>query len=99
MRIAPVLLVLAFVVGMMSAGCGMTVADINARPDKYYQHKVDFTGQLTRRQDLPAETLLEVADARGARILITDPARVDAFDGRRARVRGIRVAAWPVAAA
>ena len=73
------------------AGCGMTVADINARPDRYYQHKVDFTARLTRRQDLPNETLLEVADAHGARILVRAPAGVEALTGQWVRVRGILV--------
>ena len=89
MRVAPILLAVAL--GVTSAGCGVTVADINARPDKYYQHKVDFTGQLTRRQDLPGETLLEVADSHGARILVRAPAGVEVLTGQWVRVRGILV--------
>ena len=89
MRVVPVLLAVAL--GIASAGCSVTVADINARPDKYYQHKVDFTGRLTRRQDLPAETLLEIADARGSRILVRAPAGVEVLTGQWVRVRGILV--------
>ena len=74
------------------AACGVTVADINARPEKYYEHPVDFTARLTRRQDLPDATLLEVADARGARILVRGPAGVEALTGDWVRVRGILVA-------
>ena len=71
--------------------CGTTIAGINARPERYYQHPVDFTGELIRRQDLPGETLLEVADRRGARILVRGPAKVDALTGEWVRVRGILV--------
>jgi hypothetical protein len=73
------------------AGCGVSISDINARPDRYYQHTVDFRGHLTRRQDLPGETLLEVADARGARILVRAPGGVEAVTGDWVRVRGILV--------
>ncbi len=89
MRVVPVLLVLAF--GVTLAGCGVSVSEINARPDKYYQHTVDFTGKLTRREDLPSETLLEVADERGSRILVRAPAGVEALTGQWVRVKGILV--------
>ena len=73
------------------AACGLTISTINARPDKYYQHKVNFVGRIARTQRLPAETLLEIADARGSRILVrtTEPLEVDTGDW--VRVRGILV--------
>ena len=73
------------------AACGATIAGINARPERYYQKTVDFSGRLTRRQDLPGETLLEVADRRGARILVRAPAGVEALTGDWVHVRGILV--------
>lgn len=89
MRFVPALV--AGVLCAVLAACGPTVADMNARPDKYYQHTVDFTGRLTRRQDLPGETLLEVADTHGARILVRAPAGLEALTGDWVRVRGILV--------
>lgn len=73
------------------AGCGVSVAEINARPDKYYQHKVDFVGRVARRQDLDGETLLEVADPQGARILVHAKTPPEARTDDWIRVQGILV--------
>ena len=73
------------------AGCGASVAQLNSRPDKYYQHKVDIVGWIARRQDLPDVTLLEIADAHGDRILVRTPTPPDAANGEWIRVRGILV--------
>src|SRR5581483_3136005 len=68
MRLPVLLLVSALVVAL--AACGTSISGINARPDKYYQHKVKFTGRVGRIQFLPHETLLEVADPHGGRIIV-----------------------------
>jgi hypothetical protein len=73
------------------AACGVGVADINARPDKFYQKQVAFTGRIARRQILPAETLLEIADVRGSRILVRSKAPVDLDVGEWVTVRGLLV--------
>src|SRR5262245_64899090 len=52
------------------AGCGPSIAQINARPDKYYQKKVDVVAQIRRLQQLEGEALLELADESGRRILV-----------------------------
>jgi hypothetical protein len=86
-----VALLLAGALCATTAGCGATIAKINARPERYYQKKIDFDGRLARRQDLPGETLLEVMDRRGARILVRADAGLDATAGDWVRVRGILV--------
>jgi uncharacterized membrane protein YcgQ (UPF0703/DUF1980 family) len=90
MRGVAVVLVAIAALGVVS-GCSKSIADINARPERFYEKKIDFRGQLTRRQDLPGETLLEVASRRGARILVKGPREVEAVTGDWVRVRGILV--------
>jgi hypothetical protein len=78
-------------VALALAGCAPSISGINARPDKYYQHKVEFTGRIARVQFLPHETLLEVADERGGRILVRSADPVDAATGDWVRVEGVLV--------
>ena len=73
MRLRRLALPLALAAGLVA--CGPTISSINARPDKFYQHKVKFTGRIARTQVLPAETLLEIADRRGARIVVPEVLR------------------------
>jgi hypothetical protein len=87
MRRRFILLVLA----LMLAGCPPSISGINARPDKYYQHKVDFRGRIRRMQFLAHETLLELADTRGGRILVRAAEPVEAETGDWVRVEGVLV--------
>jgi hypothetical protein len=88
MRVAEVVLVGALAAAL--AACGVTISQINARPDRYYQHPVDFTGRIARLQALPDTTLLEVVDPRGSRILVR-AASPEAVAGDWVRVHGILV--------
>jgi uncharacterized membrane protein YcgQ (UPF0703/DUF1980 family) len=76
---------------MLLAGCSPTISDVNARPEKFYQKKVSFTGRITRTQTFPDESLLEIADSRGGRILVRTRGRVDATVGDWVEVDGILV--------
>ena len=89
MRLRGLALPLALAVGV--GGCAPTISGINARPDKFYQHKVKFTGRIARTQILPGETLLEVADRRGARIFVHSTAPVDAGTDDWVKVTGLLV--------
>jgi hypothetical protein len=82
---------LALALAAAVAACGPTISSINARPDKFYQHKVKFTGRIARTQVLPGETLLEVADRRGARIIVRSTAPVDAGTDDWVKVTGLLV--------
>ena len=73
------------------AGCGLTIVELNERPDKYYQHKVTFRGRIARIQRLEHETLLEVADSNGHRVLVRTTAPVDVDVDTWVRVRGLLV--------
>ena len=73
------------------AGCGATIASINARPDKYYQHKVKIVGRIERMQFLPHGTLLEVADGQGRRLLVRSVDPIEAETGDWVRIEGIFV--------
>ena len=89
MRLAPRLLALALVAAL--AGCAVDIPDINARPSKYYEHKVTFTGRIARTQVLADSTLLEVADSRGHRILVRSTAPVEQSTGDWVKVTGVLV--------
>ena len=89
MRLRPILLAVA--VALALAACGTSISGINARPDKYYQQKVTFTGRIQRTQYLAHETLLEVADTRGGRILVRSSEAVDAETGDWVKVEGVLV--------
>src|SRR5262249_55256256 len=86
MRPAPRLLAIALAAAL--GGCGATISGINARPDKYYEHKLTFTGSVQRMQFLAHETLLEVADSRGGRIIVRSSEPVDVEVGEWVKVTG-----------
>jgi len=44
MRLRAILL--AVVVALPLAGCAPSIESLNARPDKYYQHKVTIVGRI-----------------------------------------------------
>ena len=90
MRLGPSL-PLAFALGLAVAGCAPSISSINARPDKYYQQKVKFTGRIERMQFLSHETLLELADPHGGRILVRAAEPVEAETGDWIRVEGVLV--------
>ncbi len=73
------------------AACSPTISGINARPDKYYEQKLDFRGRIQRMQFLAHETLLEVADEHGGRILVRSAEPVEAEVGDWVRVEGVLV--------
>jgi hypothetical protein len=89
MRLAHLLLAGTLVGGL--AACAPTISAINARPEKYYQKKVTFRGQITRTQALTGETLLEVADGHGSRILVRATEPVEEVPGDWVRVDGMLV--------
>jgi len=89
MRLRGLALPLALAAGL--GACGPTISSINARPDKFYQHKVKFTGRIARTQVLPGETLLEIADRRGARIIVRSTAPVEAAADDWVKVTGLLV--------
>ena len=89
MRIARSLLVVALCLAL--AACGLTISRLNERPDKYYQTKVEFSGRIARVQYLASETLLELTDVRGARILVRSAEPVEAVIGDWVEVEGILV--------
>jgi hypothetical protein len=89
MRAGRLLVVLALAGAL--AACGTTVAGINARPDKYYQKRVEVVGRIARRQVLPGATLLEIVDPRGSRILVRATAPIEAEPGDWVEVEGILV--------
>jgi hypothetical protein len=84
-------LVVAVVATSLLAGCRLSVSDVNQRPGKYYQDSVTLRGQVMRMQNLTGETLLEIADARGARILVQVKGSFEHATGDWIKVRGILV--------
>ena len=84
-------LLLAALLVLPLAGCEPTIANLNARPDKYYQHKVKVVGRIARMQFLPHGTLLEVADGQGRRLLVRSVDPVEAETGDWVSVEGILV--------
>src|SRR5512132_1184146 len=83
--------VLAVTIAGALAACGLSIPDINARPDKYYQHKISFVGRIARSQVLSPDTLLEIADVRDHRILVRATSPVDATTGDWVKVTGVLV--------
>jgi len=73
------------------AGCATTIGDITLRPEQYYQQKLTVRGRITRRQDVGNETVLEIADARERRILVTSRTPVDQARGDWVAVTGVLV--------
>ncbi len=91
MRLGPRLIAIAIALATALVACGVTISGINARPDKYYDHKVSFTGRVQRIQFLAHETLLEVADARGGRIIVRSAEPVEVETGDWVVVEGVLV--------
>src|SRR5947208_8875205 len=89
MRLRACLLVVSLVLPL--AGCAPSIASINARPDKYYQHRVKIVGRIARMQFLPHGTLLEVADGQGRRLLVRSVDPIEAETGDWVRIEGIFV--------
>ena len=90
MRLGHSLLIAALAV-TLTACLAPSISGINARPDKYYQHKVTFTGRIRRMQFLAHETLLELADSHGGRIVVRSTEPVDADTGDWVKVEGVLV--------
>lgn len=72
-------------------GCGVGIAELNARPTKHYEQSVSFTARVSRIQALPGETLLEVADAQEHRIFVRTTGPVDVVPGDWVKVTGTLV--------
>ena len=89
MRLIRALVACALVVALSS--CNPTISGLNARPQKYYQKKIEVRGQIMRTQELPGEMLLEIADAHGSRVLVHATAPPDAATGDWVRVKGLLV--------
>jgi hypothetical protein len=87
----PGLFLLASALAVALAACGVTISAINGRPDKYYEHKVSFEGRIERLQFLPHDTLLELADTRGSRIIVRSSEPVDVQTGDWVKVEGVLV--------
>ena len=89
MQVGRLLVTAALAVGLTA--CGVTISAVNARPEKYYQHTVKLVGEVMRMQQLTGETLLEIADAHGARILVRTSETLDVERGDWVKVKGILV--------
>jgi len=90
-RMRPGAPLVAIALAVLLSACGTNISTINARPDKYDDHKVSFTGRIQRMQFLAHETLLELADARGGRIIVKSAEPVEAEVGEWAEVTGVLV--------
>lgn len=84
-------LALLALVGASLLGCSTSIGDLNLRPERHYRQKVTVTGRITRRQDIGAETVLEIADARERRLLVTTRGPVAAGIGDWVAVTGVLV--------
>jgi hypothetical protein len=89
MRAVPSLALLAAMLAL--AACGDTIANINLRPDRYYQETVKFIGQVSRLERLTGETLVEVVGQRGSRILVKTTEPVEVQSGDWVSVKGLLV--------
>jgi hypothetical protein len=87
MRVGPILiaLVLAF------SAWRPSVSGINKKPEQYYQKQLKVTGRITRAQELPGATLLELVDADGARLLVSTTGPLEAKVGDWVKAEGILV--------
>ncbi len=82
----------ALLTGTMLAACGPTrLRDLTLRPDKYYQDKITVKGRITRTQVVGADTLVEIADQNGNRLLVRTTAPVTAAVGDWVQARGVLV--------
>jgi hypothetical protein len=89
MRLRPLLS--ASLLALAVAGCAPSISGINARPDKYYEHKVKFRGRIERTQYLAHEALLEVSDTHGGRIIVRVAEAVDVQTGDWVKIEGVLV--------
>ena len=76
---------------VMVVGCAPGIAELNARPERFYQKKLTITGRIARTQEFPEERLLEVADARDHRILVRVSGPIEAATGDWVKVTGVLV--------
>jgi hypothetical protein len=83
--------VLVVACALLAAGCGVSISEVNGRPEKYYQKKVSLTGRVARTQSFPAEALLEVVDTRGGRILVHSRKPIEVAIGDWVEVEGVLV--------
>ena len=90
-RMRPGARLVAIALVTLLSACGTNISGINARPDKYYEHKVSFVGRIQRMQFLAHETLLELADARGGRIIVKSAEPVEAVVSDWVEVTGVLV--------
>ena len=89
MRVVPPLLLIACTLAL--SACSKSIADINLRPDRYYQQTVRFVGQVSRMETLTSETLLEIVGERGSRILVKSLKPVEVQTGDWVSVKGLLV--------
>ncbi len=71
--------------------CGPTIEQLNLRPDKFYQQKVSFRGQISRMQIVGGDTLLELADPHERLILVRTSRPVEYQVGDWVKVTGVLV--------
>jgi hypothetical protein len=76
---------------LLVVGCGVTIGELNLRPDKYYQEKVKVTGRITRLQSVDGGTLLELADPREHRLLVKMATPVTQAIGDWVKASGVLV--------
>jgi hypothetical protein len=83
---------LLLALALAAGACGPSLGDINGDPPRYYEQKVSVRARVSRRQIFPDETLLELADAKGRRILARlkgdSPPAIDSW----IKVKGVLVA-------
>ena len=90
-RMRPGAPLVAIALAVLLSACGTNISTINARPDKYYEHKVKFRGRIERTQYLEHDTLLEVSDTHGGRIIVRVAEAVDAQTGDWVKIEGVLV--------
>ena len=73
------------------AGCATKIRDLALRPDKHYQEKLSVKGRIARMQVVGGDTLLEIADRDGRRLLVRTAQPVPAGVGDWVRVTGVLV--------
>jgi hypothetical protein len=83
---------LLVLVAVAIPACGVTISALNARPQKYYEHKVTITGRIARTQLLSGATLLELVDAHGGRIIVRSADPVEQGVDDWVKVTGVLVA-------
>ena len=72
-------------------GCAAGIAELNQRPNKYYEQPVSFSARVSRMQALPGETLLELADAQEHRIFVRAEGTIEAQPDDWVKVSGVLV--------